>query len=101
MRPSWLMGILLVGSTIFVLPVMSSPAFHSEVAEAQDDNADYQAQQAQQRAADEQQQEEYRQQQAQQRGQEQQGQNEYQREQEEQRHQEEMNRLNSEREEQN
>lgn len=76
----------------------STPALAQDAA-PQDDNAQYDAEQARQRAEDAEQQERYQQEQEQQRMQDERDQNDYQREEEEQRRQEETDRLNSERQE--
>ena len=95
----WLIAAASAGLTIGFATAVASHgiAFRSRPAFAQDDNAEYEAEQARQRAEDAEQQERYQQEQEQQRIQQEREQNEYQREQEEQRHQEEMDRLNSER----
>lgn len=90
----WLIGAASAGLAISLAFTGASNrfAFNSRPAFAQDDNAEYEAEQARQRAEDAQQQERYRQEQEEQQRENAQEQNEYQREQEEQRHQEEMDR---------
>ena len=95
----WVLAGILFGTVVTVVPttkrssaligISSTPALA-------DEDADYEAEQARQRAQDEEEQERYRQEQEEQRRQAEQEQREYQQEQEEQRHQEEMERLKSE-----